>query len=256
MLPILEVMSDNLLFHRGGPALLRTQRLAEQTPVLLHGVGLNIASADPLDLPYLNELALLRQTLGARIVSDHLSFSRSGGYSSYELLPIVRNKRYLEHVSARVQRVQETLQCQLVLENVSAYVEHSHCEMSEGDFFSELTEKTGCGILLDVNNLYVNSVNFGFDLYRELDRFPLNAVQQLHVAGHSLCDDFLFDTHDQPASAAVIALLDRVIHRLPNARPIVVEWDDPKADLRAPLEEIQRLEAILESQIEKEVIHA
>jgi len=268
-LPLLEVMSDNLLFQRGGPGLFRTQQIAEQTKVLLHGIGLNIGSADDLDWSYIDELKRLSGDLGVKLISDHLSFSKSAGISTFELLPIVRSNAYLRHVAERVMQIQDRWQATLVLENVSAYVEHAGNEMSEGEFFTELARLTGSGVLPDVNNLYVNSVNFGFDPFVELARFPLASVQQFHVAGHSVCertflglgedekqgsyDTYLFDTHDHPAHDQVIDLLAAALVKT-NASsqhkiPVVIEWDNPTSQLDIALTEMQRIRLGVEGRL-------
>lgn len=263
----LEVLSDNLLFHRGGPALGRTLQLAAASPVVLHGVGLNIASADPIDIAYVRELGDLASKLGARHVSDHLCLTRSGGHSSFELLPFPRHDRYMNHIATRVQQVQDLLGQSLLLENVSAYVGFSSHEVGEAAFFQELVARTGCRVLLDVNNLHVNAFNFGGDAWSELSAFPWHAVAQLHVAGYTDRGEFLFDTHDQPATAPVLQLLKAAIHHWQAAHapdtqsaqdatlPIVLEWDDAKTPFAVVEQELDRLRAYVE-EVQEIDVHA
>jgi uncharacterized protein (UPF0276 family) len=225
--PLLEVMSDNLMAHSGGPALHHTDLLAARAKIILHGVGLNIAGFSKLDFDYLNDLRSLVTRYSPKIISDHLCFTQGRGIASYELLPAARSDATLRHVCERIDRVQAFLNQQICLENVSAYVAYKDDIYSEGEFFSEMTKRTGCGVLLDTNNLYINSVNFGFNAWEELVRFPLNAVQQLHVAGHTQEPGYLFDTHDQPVCSNVLELTRMAVSLIPRHElPIVLEWDD------------------------------
>ncbi|MFZ9521294.1 MAG: DUF692 domain-containing protein [Silvanigrellaceae bacterium] len=206
--PVLELMADNLIHHSGGPALWHTSQIAARAPwVVLHGIGLNIGGKDPLSKKYLAGLRELCERFHPRVVSDHLCFTQSGGLQSYELLPLVRSQKMLEHVVQRVDEVQQFLGCRYSLENVSAYVAFQDDEIPEGEFLSEVARRTGCGILLDINNVYVSARNFGLDPLAELNRYYLDDVTQVHIAGHSVKDDFLFDTHDAPVCAEVWNLL-------------------------------------------------
>ncbi len=226
-LPILEIMADNLMGHRGGPALAHTDRLAERTSMLLHSVGLNLGSESPLDLPYLHDLRNLMDRFAPQVISDHLCFTRLPGASTFDLLPVPRTFRNLDHVCKRIDFVQNFLNHQIAVENISAYVEYRESEMSEGEFFTSIEERTGCGILLDTNNLLVNCRNFRIDPETELMKFPLKAVKQIHVAGHSQEMDCLFDTHDQPITLELARLTRLLLAELsePNI-PLVLEWDD------------------------------
>lgn len=242
-LPMLEIMSDNLMFHEGGPALARTLALAERGPVLLHGVGLDIGGCDPLDETYLNELSRLITLFQPAVVSDHLCFTRAGGRSTYELLPIPRHRRYLQHISERIKRVQEKLGRRICLENPSAYASYVDDEMSEGEFFSELVARSGCGVLLDVNNLYVNSYNFNFDAARELLKFPIESIEQVHVAGYTDCGSYLFDTHDKSPAPHVLNLLRLTLAALPAVSlPVILEWDQQDANLEQVLGELTKVQ--------------
>lgn len=237
--PVLELMADNLLHHRGGPALWHTRQVvARAQGVVLHGIGLNIGGADPLSNFYLTGLRELIADFKPSVVSDHLCFTQASGLQSYELLPLVLNRASLEHVVERVNVVQNFLGCRYSLENVSTYVEYRESCIPEGEFISEVARRTGCGILLDVNNVYVSAKNFARDPASDLALYNLESVTQIHVAGHSQKDDFLFDTHDEAVCDEVWVLLKGVLQRLrqragseKEAVPIILENDNPSTTL-------------------------
>lgn len=240
VVPPVEVMTDNLLHHRGGPALEHTRRIVSRAPaVVLHGIGLNIGGAEPLDLTYVNGLKELITLFNPAVVSDHLCFTQAQGLQSYELLPIVRNRRTLEHVIRKVDALQQFIGRQFCVENVSAYVAYKDDVLPEGEFLSQLAERTGCGLLLDVNNVYVSAHNFGCDLHTELGRYNLDAVRQIHVAGHSVHEDFLFDTHDAPVCETVWELLSGVLRQRPDLL-VILENDDNEVSLQTLLTELQQ----------------
>ena len=224
-LPPLEVLVDNYLGHRGGSALYTLRRLSERTTFLFHGVGLNIGGTNPLELSYLNALKKLVVEFKPKAVSDHLCFSAGRSHVSFELLPLVQSQESARRVAERVDMAQNYLGVPLSLENVSSYVEYRQSEMSEGEFFDEVSRKSGCGLLLDVNNLYVNSYNFKFDPFVELSKYPLERVSEVHIAGHTDRGEYLFDTHDQLPCATVYELLDRALDRISDCAPVVLEWD-------------------------------
>ncbi|MEN9809006.1 MAG: hypothetical protein RLZZ488_573 [Pseudomonadota bacterium] len=237
--PPLEIMADNILHHRGGPALQHTLRLATKSPcVVLHGIGLNIGGMEPLSKHYLEGLLELVRLFNPQVVSDHLCFTGAAGLRSYELLPVVRNQHMLEHVVRRVDEVQQTLGRQLSLENVSAYVAYKEDSIPEGEFLNRIADRTGCGILLDVNNVYVSAINFSLDPQAELARFELGFVKQIHVAGHSLREDFLFDTHDGKVCREVWKMCRAVAAKRTDI-PVILENDDPSATLDELLRELE-----------------
>ncbi|MEY4066000.1 MAG: hypothetical protein RIR26_2208 [Pseudomonadota bacterium] len=244
-IPVLELMADNLLHHKGGPALWHTRQLVVRARgVVLHGIGLNIGGADPLSQSYLSGLRHLVSEFRPSVVSDHLCFTQALGVQSYELLPLVLNRSALEHVVERVDAVQNFLGCRYSLENVSSYVDYKESRIPEGEFLSEVARRTGCGILLDVNNVYVSAKNFARDPEADLERYNLESVTQIHIAGHSKKDDFLFDTHDEAVCADVWTLLKSVLQKLSQARgneqvavPVILENDNPDTPLAQVLVE-------------------
>lgn len=218
-----EVLSDNYLYTRGRP-LEFLDRIAERYPVVLHGVGMSIGSVDPLDYEYLSAVRDLSRRVQARWVSDHLCWSSIGGHHAHDLLPLPFTEEAVWHTVERVRRVQDFLGQRLVLENPTTYLEFSGATLREWEFVSAVLDEADCGLLLDVNNLYVNGRNHGFDPAHALANLPLGRVTQFHVAGHFEDDELLVDTHDSRVADPVWALLAKA-WRLGARAPLVLEWD-------------------------------
>jgi uncharacterized protein (UPF0276 family) len=218
-----EVLSDNYLHTKGRP-LVYLDRIAALYPVALHGVGLSIGSTDPLDFAYLAELKALRDRIGAHWVSDHICWTGVHGRYGHDLYPIPFTEEALRHVARRVCQVQDYLEAPLVLENPSTYLEFQGSTLGEAEFIAALLEESDAGLLLDVNNVYVNARNHGFDARAYLKQLPLERVVQLHVAGHSQADGYLADTHSAPVADEVWALLEHAV-RLGARAPLLLEWD-------------------------------
>ena len=218
-----EVLSDNYMHTRGRP-LDFLDRIAEQYPVALHGVGLSIGSSDELDLGYLAELRKLRDRVGAHWVSDHICWTGVNGRHGHDLYPVPFTEEALRHIARRVCQVQDYLEAPLVLENPSTYLEFKGSTLGEAEFIASLLEESDCGLLLDVNNVYVNAHNHGFDALGYLRRLPLERVVQLHIAGHSQAQGYLADTHAAPVAEGVWELLAEV-RRLGGRAPLLLEWD-------------------------------
>jgi hypothetical protein len=227
-----EVLSDNYMHTRGRP-LAYVDRIADLYPVALHGVGLSIGSVDPLDLGYLAELRALRDRVQACWVSDHIAWTGVSGRHGHDLYPVPFTEECLRHIARRVCQVQDYLEAPLVLENPSTYLQFAGLTLSEPEFIAALLEETGAGLLLDVNNVYVNACNHGFDPYAYLRRLPLDRVVQLHLAGHGVASargvggrevKHLIDTHAAPVAPAVWALFEEAV-RLGARAPVLLEWD-------------------------------
>ena len=218
-----EVLSDNYMRTKGRP-LVYLDRIAALYPVALHGVGLSIGSTDPLDFAYLAELKALRDRVGAHWVSDHICWTGVHGRYGHDLYPIPFTEEALRHVARRVCQVQDYLEAPLVLENPSTYLEFQGSTLGEAEFIAALLEESDAGLLLDVNNVYVNARNHGFDARAYLKQLPLERVVQLHVAGHSQAEGYLADTHSAPVADEVWALLEHAL-RLGARAPLLVEWD-------------------------------
>ena len=192
-----EALSENYMVG-GGKPLRWLERIRERYPVVLHGVSLSIGSSDPLDLDYLRELKALAERARPAWISDHLCWTGIAGRNLHDLMPLAHTEEAVHHVAARIREVQDFLGRRILLENVSTYVEFKHSALREWDFLAAVAEEADCVLLLDVNNIYVNGRNHGFDPLRYLDAVPAHRVQQIHLAGHSRNGELLIDTHDHP----------------------------------------------------------
>jgi uncharacterized protein (UPF0276 family) len=239
-----EVLSENFM-DTGGRPLHVLDRVVERHPVALHGVSLSIGSTDPLDRAYLRKLKALAERTRARWVSDHLCWTGVLGHNTHDLLPLPYDEATLRHVSRRVRHVQDALERPLVLENPSTYLAFTGSTMTEWEFLSRLCDNTGCGLLLDVNNVYVSAFNHGFDPRQYVDAVPADRVVQVHLAGHTNHGTLILDTHSGPAIDAVWDLYARLCAR---AGPVstLFEWDaeiPPLAVVREEAEKARPLRA-------------
>jgi len=218
-----EIISENFMDSGGRPRFVLEQ-IAERYSVVMHGVSLSIGSTDPLNLEYLSKLKALAKIVNARWISDHLCWTGVAGLNAHDLLPIPFNEQSLLHVVERVRTVQDFLERPLVLENPSSYVTFADSTMSEWEFISRMAEQTGCGLLLDVNNVYVSSVNHDFDPVEYIRLVPHKRVVQFHLAGHTDCRTHLIDTHDNHVTDPVWELY-RLAHKLTGGASTLLEWD-------------------------------
>ena len=236
-----ECISETLI-GVGGARRAMLDRLRADYPILLHGVGLGIAGSDALDAAHLRGLRELADSVEPTFVSDHLCWTGFGGQHSHDLLPIAYTPEVLDHVVSRVAEVQERIGRRLLLENASAYVAFRGAQIDEGEFFAELCARTGCGMLLDVNNLVVNAHNLGSDPQRLLAAIPVGTVGYLHLAGHAILPDVRIDTHDADVPAAVWELFEVAARRFPHAG-VIVERDDKLPSFAALAAEVARARA-------------
>jgi len=221
--PWFEVHSENY-FADGGPALAALARIRADYPVSLHGVGLSLGSTDPLDGAHLAKLQRLIARVEPSLVSEHLCWSSVDGRHFNDLLPLPYTREALDHVCARVSRVQDVLGRELLVENVSSYLAFADATMPEWEFVAALAHRTGCRLLLDVNNVYVNAVNHGFDPDAYIAALPAAAVAEIHLAGFETTAAGLVDTHGAPVAQDVWDLYARTLARL-GPRPTLIEWD-------------------------------
>lgn len=218
-----EIISENFIDSQGRPRYVLDQ-IAERYPVVMHGVSLSIGSTDPLNLEYLEKLKRLADRVNARWVSDHVCWTGVAGRNTHDLLPIPFNEETLRHLVERIGIVQDVLERPLVLENPSSYLTFADSTMSEWEFISAMAEEADCGLLLDVNNVYVSSVNHDFDPVEYIRFVPAHRVVQCHLAGHTNCETHLIDTHDGTVIDPVWELY-RLAHQLTGGVSTLLEWD-------------------------------
>ncbi|MSR57258.1 MAG: DUF692 domain-containing protein [Planctomycetaceae bacterium] len=218
-----EVISENFIDSQGRPRYVLEQ-IAERYPVVMHGVSLSIGSTDPLDFEYLQKLKSLARRVNARWVSDHLCWTGVAGRNTHDLLPVPLNEATLAHVVERIRIVQDFLERPLLLENPSSYVTFANQTLPEWEFLARMADDADCGLLLDVNNVYVSSVNHDFDPALYIDSLPCERVVQCHLAGHTDCGTHCIDTHDGTVIDPVWELYARA-HRLTGGVSTLLEWD-------------------------------
>ena len=222
-LEFLEVHSENF-FAAGGSSLAWLQRFRAAYPLSFHGVGLSLGSAGPLDREHLARLAALVRRFEPLLVSEHLSWSSAGGRHANDLLPLPYTREALDNVVSNIGAAQEALGREILVENVSSYLAFAGADMTEWEFVAEAARRSGCRVLLDVNNIHVNAFNHGFEAHRYLEAIPRGAVAEIHVAGHEARDGLLVDTHGARACEEVWDLYARAVGRF-GAQPTLIEWD-------------------------------
>lgn len=211
-------------FGQGGAPLRILERIRTQYPLSFHGVGLSLGSTDPLDHTHLHKLKALIDRFEPAFVSEHLSWCSVGGRFFNDLLPLPYTEESLDHVCARIDEVQTVLKRSLLVENITRYLTWRESPIPEGVFMAEMVKRTGCGMVLDLNNVYVNAVNFGLDPLVFLDAIPAEAVQEIHLAGFERFGRWLIDTHGRPVYPEVWSLYAWAIHHF-GPRPTLIEWD-------------------------------
>lgn len=234
-----EIAPENYM-DTGGAARNRLERTLDQFPIITHGLNLSIGSSDDLNLDYLACLKKLLDEIDAPWWSDHLSFSSVDKVYLYDLLPLPFSKEAVNHVVERIKRVQDYIERPFLLENISFYMYMPGSQMPETEFISEICEKADCGLLLDVNNVIVNSINLKFDAEDFVSKLPLERVVQIHVAGHKRIGDYIIDTHGAKVIDPVFDLLDFVLKRT-VVKGIMLERDQNFPDFQEILEELRRL---------------
>jgi uncharacterized protein len=227
-----EVISENYMIGGGQPLAILDQ-IAERYPVVMHGVSLSIASTAPFDEDYLDGLNALAKRVRPKWISDHLCWTGVHGVNLHDLLPFPYTREALDHVVSRVHYVQERIGRPLCLENVSTYVQFGQSEMPEWEFISELSRRTGCWLLFDVNNVYVSAFNHGYDALDFLNGIPADRVIQFHLAGHADMTNYIVDTHDHPVRDEVWDLYEAALQRFGPVSTMIERDDDipPLADM-------------------------
>ena len=239
-----EAISENYMVP-GGQPLVMLDRIRAKYPIVLHGVSLSIASTAPFDTDYLRDLKALADRTEPAFVSDHLCWTGVHGINLHDLLPFPYTREALAHVVARVQHVQETLKRPIALENVSTYVQFGHSEMTEWEFIAEMTRKTGCWLVFDVNNVFVSAFNHDYDPLTFIDGIPADRVVQFHLAGHEHNMTHIIDTHDALVCDAVWDLYRAALRRFGPVSTIIERDDNipPLADMIAELQTAREIAA-------------
>lgn len=219
-----EIISENYFETEGRP-LTKLLELRKSFPIACHGVSLGIGSPDELNPLYLKKLKRLINLVEPMIVSDHFCWTSQGGHYSHDLLPLPYTNETLQRVIRKVEQTQDFLGREILLENPSAYIMFPQNEMNEVDFLKAVTQKTGCGLLLDINNIYVSCTNFGWDPNHYLQQIPKKSVGQIHLAGFTDMGKFLFDTHSAQVHGNVWKLYRNFVRGL-KTTPVMIEWDD------------------------------
>lgn len=231
-----EIISENFMVDGGRP-LHVLDRIRARHPVAMHGVSMSIGSADGLSRDYLKRLKALADHIQPLWVSDHLCWTGIEGFNSHDLLPLPYTQEALEHASLNIAQAQDLLERPILIENASTYVSFNSDEMTEWDFLSELCRRTGCYLLLDVNNIYVSGTNNGFDPSDFIAGVPADRVRQIHLAGHSQGSSCLIDTHDEPVPAPVWDLYEAACRRF-GPVATMIERDDNIPPLSELLDEL------------------
>jgi hypothetical protein len=239
----LEVHSEN--YFGGGRPLWFLEQLRTRYPVSLHGVGMSLGAAARLDPEHLSRLKALIDRIDPGLVSEHLSWGAVEGRHLNDLLPLPYTEEALAHVCAHIAQVQDFLGRRLLIENISSYVRWKHDTIPEWEFVAEVVSRTGCGLLLDVNNIHVSAVNHGFDPRAYLAAMPADRVEEIHLAGFDEGEHCLIDTHGRRVAEPVWRLYREALARL-GPRPTLIEWDTDIPALDVLLDEAATAQAIME----------
>ena len=219
-----EVTTENFMVEGGRP-LNVLEGVRANYPIVMHGVSLSIGSTDPLNRSYLRDLAALVRRFEPAWISDHLCWTGVRGRNLHDLLPLPHTEEAVKHCAQRLRQVQEFLGRRILIENISSYMQYRASRIGEAEFVAAVAEEADCGILLDINNVYVNAFNHHFNSKDYLDALPVERIAQFHLAGHRDCGTHLLDTHDHPVSDAVWELYDYAVYRF-GPLPTLIEWDD------------------------------
>jgi uncharacterized protein (UPF0276 family) len=246
----LEVAPENYM-HRGGRNPARLRAITERFPIISHGLTMSLGGRDPFDADYFRELAGFLRDVDSPWHSDHLCWSSNDGALLHDLLPVPFTSASVKRIAARVREASDRIERPMAVENISWYLALGRGTLDEPAFIADVLEEADCGLLLDVNNVFVNASNHGFDARAWIDRIPLHRVWQLHIAGHEPWDDtLLVDTHGATVRDEVHALLDYVIERV-GPKPVLLERDMNIPPLSELLDEVARLDAVYRAAVER-----
>lgn len=240
-----EIITENYLIPGGKPHYY-LEAIREHYPMVMHGVSMSIGSADPLDWDYLQQVKALAKKIEPKWISDHLCWTGLHGKNTHDLLPLPYTEEAINHVVNRIQQVQDFLGQRILIENVSSYITYHQSSMTEWEFLKTISERADCLILLDINNIYVSSVNHGFDPIDYLNTIPVERVFQIHLAGHSNMGDYIIDTHDHDIVHPVWNLYSSALRRFGSVSTMI-ERDDNIPPLSVLLIELNHAKQIAES---------
>ena len=242
-----EIISENFMddFGYASHVLMHVRK---QVPVVMHGVSLSVGSTDPINYTYLQKLKALAEVIEPEWISDHLCWTGVAYTNTHDLLPMPMTEESLDHVTERVLKIQDFLKRQLILENPSTYLQFKASTMPEWEFLSALAKKTDCGLLLDVNNVFVSAHNHGYDAVNYIDSLPHERIVQMHLAGPTDCGDLLVDTHDQPVPSKVWELFHQA-YNLTGGVSTLLEWDAKIPEYPELLEELYKAREVLKGNI-------
>lgn len=240
-----EAITEDYLVE-GGKSLYYLHRIREHYPLVMHGVSLSIGGCDTINFDYLKKVKALAASIQATWISDHLCWTGINGLNMHDLLPLPYTEEALKHVVDRVKQVQDFLGRQILLENVSSYIEYQASMLKEWEFLTAVAEQADCFILLDINNIYVSSVNHQFNPLDYLNAIPVHRVKQFHLAGHKNCKDYIIDTHDAPIIDSVWSLYAAAVRRFGKISTMI-ERDDNIPELSELLAELQQAKQIAET---------
>lgn len=233
-----EIITENFYDTQGRPLEI-LKKLRESFPISFHGVSLSLASDAEIDIDYLNKVKVLESLIDPFLVSDHLCWTGNAKSNLHNLLPFPYTKNEVSVISEKIDQVQNFLKRPLLLENLSAYIQFSESEMSEAEFLSELQKRTGCFILLDLNNLFVNSHNFKINIEDYLSKIPAHAVKEIHLSGFTNMGDYYFDTHSTPVRDDVWDIFQKY-KKVYSSAVTTIEWDEDLPDYPTVLKEVNK----------------
>ncbi|MHB1948228.1 MAG: MNIO family bufferin maturase [Gammaproteobacteria bacterium] len=240
-----EVITENYLVPGGKPHYY-LEKIRENYPIVMHGVSMSIGSSDPLDWKYLNEVKCLANKIEPKWISDHLCWTGIQGKNTHDLLPLPYSEETIQHVVDRITQIQDFFQQRILIENVSSYVSYKQSTLSEWDFLKEISNRADCLILLDINNIYVSSVNHEFQPETYLATLPKNRIQQIHLAGHSNMGDYIIDTHDHDIIDPVWNLYASALEKY-GLVSTMIERDDNIPSLSTLITELNQAKKIADS---------
>lgn len=249
--PWFELLADNHMVE-GGLIAAQLDNIAQHYPVTFHSVGLSLGSVDPLDMNYLGKLKKLMRQHGVAWLSEHCCFTSAGGFHSHDLLPIPYSEECLQHMVQRISQVQDFLGEQILLENVSSYMQFVESSIPEVEFISAVAEQSDCLLLIDVNNIYVNHVNLKTDVNDYLEKLPYQRIKEVHLAGFDDRGDYILDAHNNPVAKEVWEIYTQLMQIIPDVATLI-EWDNDIPSLQVLMGEAEKAELIIKETISEKI---